>query len=391
MKKKNLKKLKQYLRRIVLALKSPLTYCYILLPVIFIILIKATYKAEKGISMSNIDDGIWHFIVAFVAGYFDFTITTRLGRIYSLIMLLSGILLFSTITAKIASIFVDLKMKKDKGLKKLVNINKHFLLCGWRNGFDDILECVLNSNSDLTPEQIVLVNEAPPEQVAQLLSQNRFKGLNYISGDFSDEETLLRAKIKTAERALIIADQSKQQSQLEMDSRTVLTVLTMKNLNPELYTAAELFDSKFENHLHLAHCDEVILTNDYENSLLATASSGMGYSNVIRELIGDDAVSGILIENIPENFIGKTYKEFADSLKNGAVLIGLLLNTGNFYQRRRDAVREAQKNPDVSKIVDNLRKVKTLKSNKPYLTPPADFVIQANTKAIFVKGKPEKI
>jgi voltage-gated potassium channel len=177
---------------------------------------------------------------------------------------------------------------------------------------------------------------------------------------------------------------------MEMDSRTVLAVLTMKSLNPKLYVAAELYDSKFQNHLEMAHCDEIILTSEYEHSLLATASSGMGYSNVIRELIGDDADSGILIEDIPSSYIGKTYGEFRSFFATGSVLIGLLQNTGNFYLRRQDALREAQKNPDVKKIIGNLKKIKTLKSNDPLLVPADDFVIQPNTKAIFVKGKKNK-
>ena len=55
--------------------------------------------------------------------------------------------------------------------------------------------------------------------------------------------------------------------------------------------------------------------------------------------------------------------------------------------RRQDALREAQKNPDVKKVVGNLKKIKTLRSNDPILVPSDDFVIQPNTKAIFVKGK----
>ena len=175
---------------------------------------------------------------------------------------------------------------------------------------------------------------------------------------------------------------------METDSRTVLAVHTIQNINPGVYVAAELLDSKFEKHLQLAHCDEIILTSDYEYSLLATASSGMGYSNVISALISDDADSGILVHEIPNSFIGKTYLEYKRSLpKEKGMLIGLLQNTGNFHERRKDALREAQKNPDVNKIVDNLKKVKTMKSNEPILTPPDDFIIHPFTKAIFVKGK----
>ena len=43
--------------------------------------------------------------------------------------------------------------------------------------------------------------------------------------------------------------------------------------------------------------------------------------------------------------------------------------------------------PDVKKIVDNLKKVKTLKSNDPVFAPDDETIILANSKAIFVKGK----
>ncbi len=355
-----------------------------------IILIDVVYRFEAGVTMENYGDSIWNFLIAFVAGYYDICVVTTVGRACSFIILMAGILLFSTITGKIASVFMDIQLKKNKGLKKLKNLKGHFLLCGYRDGFERILDTVLRSNPDISPDMIVLVNDAASENIEQIRNLPRFKDLQYVSGDFSEEETLNRALIKEAERVLIISDRSKNYSQMEMDSRTVLAVLTMKSLNPKLYVAAELYDSKFQNHLEMAHCDEIILTSEYEHSLLATASSGMGYSNVIRELIGDDADSGILIEDIPSSYIGKTYGEFRSFFATGSVLIGLLQNTGNFYLRRQDALREAQKNPDVKKIIGNLKKIKTLKSNDPLLVPADDFVIQPNTKAIFVKGKKNK-
>ncbi len=371
-------------------LKNPVFYVSLAFLAVMVLLVEVIFRYEAGVTMENYGDSIWNFLIAFVAGYYDICVVTPVGRACSFVILISGILLFSTITGKIASMFMDMQMKKNRGLKKLKNLKNHFLLCGYREGFERILDTVLRSNPDITPDMIVLINDAPAESIEQIRNQPRFKALQYVSGDFSEQDTLNRALIKDAERVLIIADRSKNYSQMEMDSRTVLAALTMKNLNPKLYIAAELHDSKFQNHLEMAHCDEIILTSDYEYSLLATASSGMGYSNVIRELIGDDAESGILIEDIPASYIGKTYGELRNFIATGSVLIGLLQNTGNFYMRRQDALREAQKNPDVKKIVGKLKKIKTLKSNDPVLVPEDDFVIQPNTKAIFVKGKASK-
>ena len=381
---------KHFIRNLKHALKNPLTYIYVL---IFFILCIATYmvfksetQTESGIE--TLFDSVWFTLVTVMAGYFDYCVKSVPGRISALILLALGMLLLSAVTGKIASIFMDIQMKKDKGLSRLKNMKGHFLICGWRNGFDKILDSVLNSNPEITPDMIVLINEASQEQMEQIRNESRFNGIHYVYGDFADEVVMKRAQVTEAERVLIISDTSKKYSQHETDSRTVLAVLSMKNLNPDIYIAAELSDSKFEKHLYMAHCDEIILTSDYEYSLLATASSGMGYSNVIRSLIGEDYKTGILIEDIPESFIGKTYAELREKRfsKRSDVLVGLLLNTGNFHQRRKDALREAQKNPNIKNIISNLQKVKTLKSNEPLLTPSDDYLIQPNTKAIFVRG-----
>lgn len=391
--KKRGKWLKTFFRHVKYALKNPLTYCYIAIFIVMVIgtclIFDSETQTESGIT--TFFDSVWFTLVTVLAGYFDYTIQSLLGRISALVLLTLGMVILSVITGKIASVFMNMQMKNDKGLRRLKKMKGHFLLCGWRPGFEKILETVLNTNPDITPDMVVLVNDAPSEQIEQLRSELKFKEINYISGDFSDETILRKAQIETASRALVISDYSKKYSNLEIDSRTVLTVLTMKNINPEVYIAAELLDEKFESHIQLAHCDEIILTQEYEHSLLATASSGMGYSNVIRALISDDADSGILVVNIPNAFIGKTYGEYNAYLReknySTGILVGLLLNTGNFHQRRKDALREAHKDPDVKKVINNLKKVKTLKSNEPLLTPPESFVIQKNTKAILVKGK----
>ena len=380
-------------RHIRYALKNPLTYLYILIFVVMAIATAFVFRSETQTEsgIETVFDSVWFTLVTVLAGYFDYCVQSVPGRVSALILLALGMVILSVITGKIASVFMDAQMKTDKGMRKLKKMKGHFIICGWRNGFEKIIETVLITNPDITPDMVVLVNEAPSESIEHLRNDIRFKELNYVSGDFSDETVLERAQIETADRALIIADYSKKYSNLEIDSRTVLAVLTMKNLNPSIYVSAELLDEKFASHVELAHCDEVILTQDYEYSLLATASSGMGYSNVIRTLISDDADTGILISDIPSSFVGRTYGEYNEYLRKngypGGILVGLLLNTGNFHQRRKDALREAHKNPDVKKVINNLRKIKTLKSNEPLLTPPENYPIQRYTKAILVKGK----
>ena len=387
MSKKNAKKRYKLLRFIKSILFNPLTYAVLAFPFIMVPMIIIVYRFEAGVSMEGMGDSFWNFLIAFVAGYYDICVVTPIGRLCSFIILISGIAVFSTLTGKIASVFMEAQMKKDKGLAKLKNLSHHFVICGYKTDFEKILESVLETNDDLTPDQIVLINEAPSESMENLRGDIRFKGIHYVAGDFSDETTLKRAKIELAERALVISDQSQKLSQLETDSKTVLAVLTMTNLNPDLYIAAELIDSKFKRHLEMAHCDEIILANDYERKLIVSASSGVGMSQIITELVSSDSESGIFMEEIPPQFIGKMYGEYRDNQKTNAVLIGLLENTGNFHQRRTEALREAQKTPDIKKIVTNLKKIKQLKSNDPIIAPPETYVIKPNSRAVFIMGR----
>ena len=302
--------LKRKIKRI---FSNPFTYIGIIIVISICVATYIVYLTESGgRTDSDIDgwfDTIWHTIVAVSAAYFDYYVKSVPGRMASLVLLLFGMIIFSFITGKITSGFMNLLMKGNKGLKKLRNMKGHFIICGWRPGFDKILEAVMVSNPDILSDMIVLVNEAPAEQIEQLKSQIQFKDINYVAGDFADAAVLKRAFVQTAKRALVLSDQSKKRTELETDSQTVLAVLAMKNENASMYIAAEIIDKKFEEHLQLAHCDEILLTQEYEHGLLATASSGLGYSNVIKSLIGEDAESGIIIDDIPGSFEGKPYKD----------------------------------------------------------------------------------
>ena len=386
-------KQRHFLHALKVLLKTPSTYAYLAILLLIGCMAAVVYHVETktGSGIETKFDTFYFMCVAVFAGYFEYVCESLPGRAAAITLLITGTFFFSYIRGNITALFVDIQEKKDKGLKTMKDMNGHFIICGWRPGFEKILKTVLKANPDISTDMIVLINEAP-EQMQQLKSHDSYKDISYVAGDFTDESTLRRACIKGAERILVISDKSKDYSELEVDSRTVLAVLTIENLNPGLYVVAELMSPKFEKHLKLAHCDEIILTQDYEQSLLATASSGQGYSHVISTLISsNDASSGILIGDIPHEYIGKTYGELkayeADKREQHGLLIGILLNSGNFHHRRTEALREAQKNPDISKIIDNLQKVKLLKSNEPLLAPASAFVIPRHSKAIFVRGK----
>ncbi len=389
-KRPNQNRFKKFIDKTETLLSNPSVKLGIVVFILLIVIVLVIYHSERSTNsrITSLFDAIWYTIVTVTTvGYGDITPTSVLGRVSAMLLLVVGVAIFGILSGKFASFLLDRQQKKGRGLLIMGKMKNHFLICGWKPGFDKILEGILFANPEIPAERIVIVNNADRTEIETVLANDKFKGVNFLYGDFTDEEILMKAQIKNAERVLILADSSKQYSTLETDSRTVLGVITIKNLSPKVYCVAEIIDSKFEKHLSLARCDEIILTSDYEQNLLVQASSGKGMSHILRELVSEEDSSVIVLQDIPLEFVGKEYGVYKTSLKTRDILIGVLENTGNFYVRRNEALAEAQKNPDMEKIVSNLKKVKTLKSNIPVFNPTDDYIVPESSKAIFIRAK----
>lgn len=380
---------KPKLSKVLKTFSQPVFYTGFLFLVILITLTLVIWRTETKTNsqINSIFDAFWYTLVTITTvGYGDITPLSVPGRVAGIILLIFGVAFFAAISGKIASTLFNYERRREKGLLMLKKIKNHFIICGWKPDFENILLGILKANPDLLPEMIVVLNNAGEKCTNELTRNDKFKGIKYVNGDFSDEAALIQAHIKDASRVLILADESNSYSPLEIDSRTVLAVITIENLTPDIYVAAELLNSKFEKHLKLAHCDEIILANDYERNLVVSASNATGISHVLRELITEQTEKGLVIEAIPQEFIGEPYNELYEYYreKGNVVLTDILENTGNFHNRRREALAEAQKNPDMKTIVSNLQRLKSLQSNNPVLAPNDSYIILPHSKAVVI-------
>jgi voltage-gated potassium channel len=221
-----------------------------------------------------------------------------------------------------------------------------------------------------------------------LRNDTLLKGVHYVHGDFIEERDLVRAGIRTAARVLVVSDYLTEGDLQQIDSKTVMAVMTIKNLNKKAYVCAEILDTKFEKYLQISHCDEILLSRQFSRSMLAFASIGVGMSHIVRALLTKE--SGARIETLafPDSYIGKNYgdlRAFA-AAQGKRILIGILENTGNIVSRKQEALREAQKNPNIAQIIPELKTEKTLTANNPVINPPADYQIKKHSVGIVIAG-----
>jgi len=185
---------------------------------------------------------------------------------------------------------------------------------------------------------------------------------------------------------LILADTFDSGAVSEVDSKSVMTVLTIKAMAKNVYTTVELLDRKYENYLKQALCDEILFSRDFSRQMLANTTAINGMSHIIHDLLSQTN-SKLSTCGIPDEFLGKTfgqYKEAFNAFQN-TILIGILENTGFPNMIKMEALREAQKTSDVSRLVNNLQKVKEIEINRPVLVPSEDYVIQKHSQAIILE------
>ena len=341
-------------------------------------------ESRTNTSFQTVEDGIWWAVVTLTTiGYGDkFPITTG-GRLVAGVMLLFGLGMVGIVTGKIASILVEKKIKEGRGLTDAMHVSGHCVILGWKSDMHLFVQEILTVNPELSPEKLVLVNGADELLNGEL--RDRFPGLVYIHGEVTDPLVLQRTHLSRATKVIIVADQAGGRTDQEVDARTVMSAMTIKNMAPDVYTCAEILDRTYYEHLQLARCDEIILSREYSRFLLAKATRSAGITHVLEELLDVSHKVGLATLPVAAEFVGQPVARLAASLRTqDRLLIGLLENTGRARTIKREALREAQKTANMSTLVENLRRVKELQPNRPNLSPPDDYLVPPHALAIVI-------
>lgn len=388
LKEKALPLIKKVLKNDLFRLFGTLVLFYVLMAMLVLFFDKPSKYEGK---INNLWDALWwSWVTITTTGYGDYTPKSPTGRIVAMLTMIIGVIFVGLLTGRIASFLVEQTLKEGRGLMDFSKFRNHFVICGWKRSMEKVLCDILQLSTGLKPENIVLIANITPEAIELFKQQNPdLAGVNFLRGEHYNENMLLKANVKTARKILILSDESEVISATEADSRTVIAAMTLSKLVKSVPVCAELLDKKFETYLQNAHVDEIIYSNEYSRALLANASAATGIAKVLNILLDAHSPNILCTREIPENFVGKTFKELRNYFEDihHAIVLGILENIGNFYDRKREALKEAQKTPDISKLVRNLAQVKEMENNRPFLNPPEDYKVPENAHAILIERK----
>jgi voltage-gated potassium channel len=279
------------------------------------------YYFEDTAADSNIRsvwDGVWWSVVTMgTVGYGDKYPVSLGGRIVGMMLIFSGVGLMSLFTATIASIFVEQRIKEGRGLETIKD-KDHVVICGWNRYTENVL-LGLTQYGYMEDTPIIFINELSVDEIDALKLKYHKYNLKFLRGNYIHEDVLLRANIKKARFAIIMADLSGGQAMERIDEKTTLAALTVK-------TIAEILDAENRPHLKRANVDEIIVRGEHVGSLLATAVKSPGLPKLLSNILSLSDSNEFRRVDIPLEYVGRTFKDLAVFFreKNHAILIGLI-------------------------------------------------------------------
>ncbi len=335
---------------------------------------------ERSHPDSNIDsfwDSLWWAIVTMTTvGYGDKYPVSLGGRVVGIILICSGVGLMSLVTATIASLIVEKKLKEGKGLETITD-REHIVICGWNQHTEEVLQG-LTAYDAVRGRTIVLINELPISMVDNLKLKYAKCKLKFIRGNYVHEEVLVRANIAKAKFALIMADNSGQHTGDRLDERTTLAALAIKSLAPAIKIVAELLDGENKPHLRRANVDQIIVRGEHIGPLLASAINSPGIPRLFSSIMSLDDGNKLRRVDIPRQFIGGTFAALARYYreKHQAILVGLL--------QEKKAVKLDDLLADDSSAIDVFIREKLKESKKEFFREKEEIRAMINPEDSYV-------
>jgi voltage-gated potassium channel len=293
-------------------IRLPILTRFLLIAALIIFIFGATVHFIEPESFPTVFDGVWWAVItASTVGYGDFYPTSLAGRLTGILLLLVG-------TGFLSSYFIHLSAstvnKQNEYLEGKVAFKgeDHVIIIGWNERSRSIIHTLSEKG-----RYIILIDES--------LGANPIKNdkVHFIRGRANRDDVLLKARIQTARKVIITSDQNL--DELQADMNTILTLLAIKGLNPDLRCIAEILTNEQVNNARRAGADELILTNALTSAVFLNSISSSDFVNPLLDLLGE--LNGKHLAYIPvdTHLIDMRFQEASEFLmkEKNITLIGV--------------------------------------------------------------------
>jgi len=260
-----------------------------ILAVVLIAAIAVTLLEKPWTIASVFDSFNWGIGTVLARGGSDY-VTSPGGRAISWLLILFGVAMLGMITGALVAMVIDFLLKEGQGLGAS-GFRDHIIVCGWNATARDLIAEL--RGDDYSAKVVV---------IADLDKNPAGDGVYFVRGDSTDAEDLERAGIHEAAAALIFPEDSSDSA----DMHSILTIMAIESLAPQVRTVAEVNNPRHEPHFRRAEVDELLVTSKVASHLLARSALYPGLTGLVTDIVSGGEGSELYRITLPDEYIGLT-------------------------------------------------------------------------------------
>ena len=288
---------------------------FVVVSALLVTLIEKPKSSVWEFSQSLLESLDWAIRSVFGSGVSS-QVETLASSIVGWLLVLFGVGIVGAVTGLLVGFVIDFLIKEGQGMGAS-GYRDHIVVCGWNPTARELVE---ELSTDDYERRIVLLDDVPKNPAGT--------DVYFVQGEITKTEDLKRAGIEDAAAAIVFPKDGSNES----DMRSLVSVLAIEALAPQVRTVVEVNNPGHVEHFRRAKADEILVTSRLTSRLLARSALYPGLTEIVTDIVSGGEGSELYRVQMPTAYVGLAANELSARLRSDhcATLLAIARN-GHTY------------------------------------------------------------